>query len=224
MAKWPSQSFVYIFLFQKTTGSPLGIYARVKALKLVLRISYSENFWKIPSKNRGRINFSKRNKVTEIHLGIFQRLIEQFLFGSPVNGAGGVLSFICVCRNIVPYALMLYTLFYKQRFFSTLPQCCLAFSWIDFQMLLRYCLIHIRCWLIHITIIILEHFLYLFYLDPCLDLRLFRPYLCYLFFIFIFIVIIINRIIWLKQTQMFFCLFFRIFPLFLDDVMDEECE
>ena len=211
MAKWPSQSFVYIFLFQKTTGSPLGIYARVKALKLVLRISYSENFWKIPSKNRDRINFSKRNKVTEIHLGIFQRLTEQFLFGSPVTGGGG-LSFICVCKNIVPYALLLYTLFYKQRFFSTLPQCCLAFSWIDFQMLLRYCLIHIRCWLIHITIIILEHFLYLFYLDPCLDLRLFRPYLCYLFFIFIFIVIIINRIIWLKQTQMFFCLFFRIFP------------
>ena len=127
------------------------------------------------------------------------------------RGWGGVLSFICVCRNIVPYALMLYTLFYKQRFFSTLPQCCLAFSWIELQMLLRYCLIHISCWLIHITIIILEHFLYLFYLNPCLDLCLFRPYLCYLFFIFIFIFIIINRIIWLKQTQLFFCLFFRIF-------------
>ena len=189
----------------------MGIYARVKALKLVPRISYSENFWKIPSKNRDRGNFSKRNKVTEIYLGIFQRLPEQFLFGSPVKGVGGVLSFICVCRNIVPYALMLYTFFYKQRFFSTLPQCCLAFSWIELQMLLRYCLIHISCWLIHITIIILEHFLYLFYLNPCLDLCLFRPYLCYLFFIFIFIFIIINRIIWLKQTQLFFCLFFRIF-------------
>ena len=37
--------------------------------------------------------------------------------------------------------------FYKQRFFSTHPQCWLAFSSVEFQMLLR-------CYLIHITIII----------------------------------------------------------------------
>ena len=33
--------------------------------------------------------------------------------------------------------------FYKQRFFSTHPQWCLDLSWIDLQMLLRCCLIHI---------------------------------------------------------------------------------
>ena len=54
--------------------------------------------------------------------------------------------------------------FYKQHFFST--QCCLTFSWIELQMLLRCCLVHI-----HITI--LRHVLYLSYLCPCLDLQLF---------------------------------------------------
>ena len=33
--------------------------------------------------------------------------------------------------------------FYKQRFFSTQPQCCLTFSWIELQVLLRCCLMHI---------------------------------------------------------------------------------
>ena len=44
-------------------------------------------------------------------------------------------------------------LFYKQRFFSTHLQCCLTFSWIELEMLLRSCLINIG-------IIILRHFLY----------------------------------------------------------------
>ena len=51
----------------------------------------------------------------------------------------------------------------------------------------------LRCCLIHISIIILRHFLYLLYLCPCLDLGLFMSYLCDLFFIFIFIFIMINR-------------------------------
>ena len=38
---------------------------------------------------------------------------------------------------------LLLAFFYKQRFFSTQPQCCLIFSWIEPQMLLG-------CWLIHI--------------------------------------------------------------------------
>ena len=33
-------------------------------------------------------------------------------------------------------------LFYKQGFFLTQSQCCLTFSWVEFQMLLRCCLIH----------------------------------------------------------------------------------
>ena len=76
--------------------------------------------------------------------------------------------------------------FYKQRFFSTQSQCCFTFSWIQLQMLLSCCLIHK-------SIIILRHFLYLLSLCPCLKLSLFLSYLCDLFFIFIFIFITINH-------------------------------
>ena len=76
--------------------------------------------------------------------------------------------------------------FEKQRFLSTQPQCCLTFSWIELQMLLRYSLIHLG-------MIILRHFLYLLYLCPSLDLGLLMSYLCDLLFIFIFIFIMINR-------------------------------
>ena len=44
--------------------------------------------------------------------------------------------------------------FYKQCYFSTQPQCWLAFSWIELQMLLR-------CYLIHKSILTLKHFSYL---------------------------------------------------------------
>ena len=70
----------------------------------------------------------------------------------------------------------------------------------------------LRCCLIHISIIILRHFLYLLYLCSCLDLGLFMSYLCDLFFIFIFIFIIIDHIISWIQTHLFFCLFSRICP------------
>ena len=57
-----------------------------------------------------------------------------------------------------PLSLLKYTLF------STQPQCYLTFSRIELQMLLRCCLIHI-------SIIMLRHFLYFLYL--CLSRR--RP-------------------------------------------------
>ena len=88
-------------------------------------------------------------------------------------------------------------LFYKQGFFSTQPQCCLTFSWIEFQMLLRCCLIHI-------TIIILRHILCLVCLCPFLGLGLFMSYLCDLLFIFSLIFIVINHITSIKQTYLFF--------------------
>ena len=91
--------------------------------------------------------------------------------------------------------------FYKQHFFSTQPQCCLTFLWIELQVLLWCCLIHI-------SIIILRHFLYLLCLCPCLYLGLVMSYLCDSFFIFIFIFIMINCIISWIQTHLFFCLFF----------------
>ena len=100
--------------------------------------------------------------------------------------------------------------FYKQCVFSTKPQCCLTVSWIEPGMLLRCCLIHI-------SMIILRHVLYLLCLCPRLDLGLFMSYLCDSFLIFIFIFIMINRIILWTQIHLFFCLFFRIYPIFLGD-------
>ena len=47
--------------------------------------------------------------------------------------------------------------FYKQRFFSTHPRWCLAFSWIELQMLLRCCLMHITI-IIHFMFYILYIF------------------------------------------------------------------
>ena len=77
-------------------------------------------------------------------------------------------------------------LFYKQHSLSTQSQCFLTFPWIELQMLLRCCLICI-------------HLLYL-------GLRLFMSYLSDLFFIFIFMFIMINRIILWIQTHLFPCL------------------
>ena len=100
--------------------------------------------------------------------------------------------------------------FYKQRFFSTQPQCCFTFSWIELQMLLRCCLRHK-------SIIIPRHFLCLLYLSPCLELDLFMLYLCDLFFIFTFNFITINH------TGIHVWYFLEYVLLFLDDNMDEEC-
>ena len=61
-------------------------------------------------------------------------------------------------------------LFYKQGFFLTQSQCCLTFSWVEFQMLLRCCLIHNH----HRT---LTRFM-ISLLCPCLGLRLFMSYIC----------------------------------------------
>ena len=88
-------------------------------------------------------------------------------------------------------------------FFSTQPQCCLTFSWIELKMLLKCCLIHK-------SIIILRHFLYLLYLCPCLDL-----WSVWSVFHFHFHFHMINHIISWKQTHLFFCLFFRICPIII---------
>ena len=96
--------------------------------------------------------------------------------------------------------------FYKQRFFSTQSQCCLTLSWIELQMLFRCCLINKG-------IIIVRHIIHLLYLRPCLHLGLFMLYLCDLFFIFIVIFIMFNRIISWIQTHLFFSLLFRMCPI-----------
>ena len=70
----------------------------------------------------------------------------------------------------------------------------------------------------------MRHSLYVLYLCPCLDLCLFISNLCDLFLIFIFIFIIVNRIISWIQTHTFLCLFLEFFLLLLDENLDEECE
>ena len=80
----------------------------------------------------------------------------------------------------------------------------------------------LRCYLIHIIIIILRHVLYLLYLCPCLDLGLFMSYLCDLFFIFIFILIMINRMN--TDALVLLLIFSEYVLLFLDDNVGEECE
>ena len=95
--------------------------------------------------------------------------------------------------------------FYSYTLFNT-ASVLLNFSWLELQMLLRCCLIHI-------SIMILRHVLYLLCLCPCLDLGLFMSYLCDLFFIFIFIFIMINSVISSAKTRLRFCLFFRLCPI-----------
>ena len=96
--------------------------------------------------------------------------------------------------------------FYKQSFFSTEPHCCLTFSQIELQFLLR-------CSFIHITILKLRHILYLVYSCPCLGLGLFMSCLCDPFFFFSFIFIVINHINSLEYAL-----------LFLNDNVHEESE
>ena len=104
--------------------------------------------------------------------------------------------------------------FYKQHFFPTQPQCCLTFSWIQFQMLLRCCLLYI-------TIIIRRNILYLAHLFPSPGLVLFMLYLCDPFFIFSLVFIIINYTVWLKQIHLSFCMFLEYLVFVLKDNMAE---
>ena len=90
-------------------------------------------------------------------------------------------------HEISSYIFVKHTLFYKQRFFLTQPQCCLTFSCIELQMLLRCCLIHI-------TINIPRHISYLVHVCPCLGLGMFMSYLCDLFFISSLLFVVINHI------------------------------
>ena len=116
------------------------------------------------------------------------------------------LPYIYVWPTMLGNAAWQHASFYKQRVFSTQPQCWLTFSWTELQMLLRCCLIHI-------SIIILRCFTYLRYMCLCLHLGLFMLCLCESIFIFIFIFIMINCIISWMQTCLLFCLFFRIGPV-----------
>ena len=106
------------------------------------------------------------------------------------------------------WLLLDYTLFYKQCFFSTQPQCCLTSSFT------------FRCCLLHIAVIILRHILYLVYLCPCLGLGQFMSCLCDLFFIFSLIFVIINLITSFKQMYLFFAHFLEYLLVLLEKVRE----
>ena len=62
----------------------------------------------------------------------------------------------------------------KQRFFSTQPQCCLTFSWFELQILLR-------CWLIHLKIIIMRHFIFIILVSSSRSLSIYVMSLWFMF-------------------------------------------
>ena len=68
------------------------------------------------------------------------------------------IKFIWWNLNYEVTSLIIIHFFHKQRLFSTQPQRCLSFSWVEVQMLLRCCLMHI-------SIIILRHFFIFMLLD-----------------------------------------------------------
>ena len=83
---------------------------------------------------------------------------------------------------------------------TTQSQFCLSFSWIEFQMLLRSCLIQI-------TVIILRHILCVAYLSKCLGLGL--------FVIFSLFFNVIYNIPSFKQMHLFLYIFYNISYYFL---------
>ena len=120
---------------------------------------------------------------------------------APISVETQVASFLCitwVTKNDIEKQL---------RAFFQLSQCCLTFSWIELEMLLRCCLMYT-------TIFMLRHILYVVYLWPYLGLGQFMSFLCYLFFIFSLISSIINHITWLKQTHLIFVHFLKCLLLF----------
>ena len=142
----------------------------------------------------------------------------------PFNEKISVKKFKWTWRKVIAWTLPKITwkcitrFFIGNAFFLNQSQCCITFSWTELQMLLTRCLIHT-------SIMILRYFLYLLYLCPCLGLGLFMSYLCDLFFVFIFIFTMINRVIsWVKTRLLFFLLSLEHVLLFLDDNMNEECE
>ena len=119
-------------------------------------------------------------------------------------------NYIDEFASFIGIPIFIYTLFfYKQRFqtLSSQSKCCLTFSWIELQMLLRCCLIHI-------SIIKPKHCLYLLYLWSRLNEGVFRSYPCDFFF---------SLSSSFLQTYFFFWLFYRIL-LFLDNKVGEKYE
>ena len=125
-------------------------------------------------------------------------------------------------RHICLSSFFKYTLFDEKRFFSTQLQCCLNFSRIELQMLLRCSLVH------HYPE---THFIFKIFVTMSRPMsRSIYFVLCDLYFIFSLIFIVIIHITSSKQTHLFFFTFSRniVIIIFnkipLDDSVDEERE
>ena len=107
-----------------------------------------------------------------------------------------------------------YALFLMSKaFFSTQPQCCFTFSWIEFQMLLRCCLIHK-------SIIMLRplHLLFIFIRPTSIYI-----YVIYFSFSFLFwLWLIIKSYKYKHSCSLIYFLGHAL--LFLDNSVDEDCE
>ena len=103
--------------------------------------------------------FIKRATFLERLLSIAAAFQKRYLFR---RGTFSQLPFLSTVTLPIYHLLYLQKLLPTrlQRLFSTLPQCCLIFSWIKFQMLVRCCLIHTN----HHT----ETLFVFTYLCPCL--------------------------------------------------------
>ena len=98
--------------------------------------------------------------------------------------------------------------FYKQCFFSTHPQCCLAFSWIELQMLLR-------CWLIHLTNI--KHFIFSIFASMSRPSSIYVVYMWSIFyFLASFSLLLITS---LKRRTCFLYILLDYLLLFLDNIV-----
>ena len=80
----------------------------------------------------------------------------------------------------------------------------------------------VMCYLMDVTVITLEHFLFLIHLCPCLDLCLFMSHLCDLYFILSLSFIVINHIVSLKHTHLSLVHFLEYLQLFLEENVDKE--
>ena len=104
-------------------------------------------------------------------------------------------------RHICLSSFFKYTLFDEKRFFSTQLQCCLNFSRIELQMLLRCSLVH------HYPE---THFIFKIFVTMSRPMcRSIYFVLCDLYFIFSLIFIVIIHITSSKQTHLFFFYIFQ---------------
>ena len=156
-------------------------------MSVYLILSQAPRFWK-------GVFFTTRRSLPCTPSPNFEAFVTVMRAGSPHPGSSTMPTLV---KLFLPDSAWPWTtrFFYRQHFFQF--SLSVAFSWIELQMLLRCCLIHI------LTTIILQQILYLVYLYLSLGLDLLMSYLFDLFFIFSLLFVVINHIVSLKKTNLF---------------------